>query len=140
MIKPVLNNYVLEATDFIESQGKSVGVKVTGVHEGGFTEVSRLGDIRNAKAYIVHVNVECGYSDFVKLLHQIESANPYYSVSSITITGQPIKDPRKQLIAFELQWPTWSDTDMPAKLDEQLAEVAKLEMEEQLEAKKPIQK
>jgi hypothetical protein len=129
IIKPVLNNYVLMASDFIESQAKKAGFKSVTVSEKGFANIAvRAGDesTKTVKAYMVSVSVQCGYNDFVKLIRQIESANPFYCVTAISIGGQPAKDPRQHVIAFDIQWPTWIDVDMPNKLDAQLSQLAEI--------------
>jgi hypothetical protein len=127
VIMPVLHNYILSATDIVEAQAKKVNVKLDSVREQGITEFTaapgQQSSTRFLKCYTIRVSLSCGYNDLIKLIQQIENVNPYFCITSLSITGQPDKDVARHQMSFDLQWPTWVDQEMPLKLDAKLSEL-----------------
>lgn len=126
VLRDRLGNFLLSATEIIDRHAQKTGVKILGYKENGMSQLPQAAS-RSTPAvfngYTVTVQVEGNTHDLVHLLKEIETDNPYLSVSSISITGQRDK-PNRHQISFEVQWPIWVDSKMPEHLSAQLREVS----------------
>jgi hypothetical protein len=123
VLKPVLGlNYKITAGEVIEPVAKKQGLKIDSLRQVAIgVEASQS----SLKAFTARTVLSCGYNDLVKLIREIEASNPFLSVIAVTVTSQGPESPEKHLVTFDVEWPVWADTEMPAKLSKQLKDPPK---------------
>jgi hypothetical protein len=128
LLKPRIgNSYVLPATEIVEGQAQKLDLATTEaalrVGELGLSDVgaSRGKAALPVRAYTAHVSLLCGYNDAVRLIRAIEDANPLLSVLNVSIVGRAAPHVDTHAVDFDVQWPVWSDQDMPGKLEARIA-------------------
>ena len=122
LLQPVLNNFLLSATAIIEQRAQESGISTTpGVYEIGLSELPGQSSKRDKgsyfKGYSARVTLDGGYGDVVRLIREVETSNPYISITSLTIKGNQ-SAPERHDIQFSVQWPIWADPEMATKLSE----------------------
>lgn len=137
LLHPVLGNYLLSATDIVETHAGSHGLKCDDIREIGITELPRTRTGKSTKkkgakansagtvsirCYTVRVTLLAGYSQLVELLNDFEKSNPYLCVVEVQITGSAGNNPERHSVSFQLQWPIWNDPDVPGSVEQQLKE------------------
>ena len=65
------------------------------------------------------VSTTCGLHKLVPFMHDIEKANPYISISRITIASSQSSF-FEHSVSFEVRWPTWNNLLTLRKLEQQL--------------------
>jgi len=140
-----LGNLLLGARETLEQHAAAMDkAKIETIREIGVTEIVRTsskkkkkrrrkaaaaGPATSFRIYTVRIELTCGIHDVVRLLHSLESGNPYLCVSSLAITGQAGM-PADHRVTIEVQWPIWADPDVPIELWEQIEEGEEAEEEE----------
>lgn len=121
IIEPQFGNYMLGATEFVESCARDSGLSVT-ITEVGITQLPQepKKDVY-FKAFTARVSLRCGTHDLVAFLRRLESQNPYMCMSLLTMQSRP-ETPDLHEVSFELQWPVWFDDDMSRQISERLGE------------------
>jgi hypothetical protein len=124
ILHPVLGNYLLQATDIIETHAEDLGVAVEPVREIGISDIppDSSGAERLLKAYTVRVSMAASYHDVLRLMREIEVHNPYACVTSLMIRPRPTEDVENHNVSIEVQWPVWADPEFPEEVEEQLKE------------------
>jgi hypothetical protein len=127
VLRPVLGNYLLEATETLEGHAHNADVQLQSIREVGISEIpSEGGGERALKSYTVRVDLQCSYRDVARLLREIETSSPYLCLTALTISGQPEVTPEVHQVSFNIQWPIWADPETPARLKEQMEEETEL--------------
>jgi hypothetical protein len=124
LLHPRLGNYELGAREYVETAARDVGVELEAVREIGLMQLPQdpaIKDPRALQTYNLRVSMQAGLPDLIALLTAIETRNPYLSVSGISIDARPT-DPARHQIAFELQWPVWTDPLTAQDLERRLNE------------------
>lgn len=127
MLKPILGNYSLSAQDAIERHAQSVGVAtdeaLLQIRELGIGEIIAPTAEKSpaVKGYTVHVSLFCGYSDLTLFIKEIEASNPLLCVLNVSVLRRPPPEIEAHAVNFDVQWPVWTDPEMPSKLEAQLA-------------------
>jgi hypothetical protein len=106
-----LGNYLLGATERLESAALRAGVKLKSVNELGISDPPAPGDRVGSTAfriYTARVTAEMGLHDLHRLLSIIESGNPLLCVGSLNVTGAP-QTPAQHRVQFDVHWPVWRD-------------------------------
>ena len=118
ILMPRLGNYLLGATEIIESSMQRAGLSGFEVREVGILQLPQPPTEtveRALKSYSVHIDMECGIHDLVRLLQIIEEENPYVCISGINVEGQ-VGKPAAHRVGFDVQWPIWVDFETPDAL------------------------
>lgn len=134
VLHPQLGNLLIPAEQFIREQEAAAGVTVLEVKEIGINEFpapeapppvkdeSGKTKIQAApnkdyafKIYTARVDVANGLHDVIKLVKQIESANPFVCISSINIAPQE-ETPFQHRISLDVQWPIWNANKSTEKI------------------------
>jgi hypothetical protein len=126
VLRDRLGNFLLSATEIVDRHAQKAGVTILGYKENGMSQLPQAASRSTPpvfNGYTVTVQVQGDTRDLVRLLKEIETDNPYLSVSSIGITAQQGKPNRHQM-SFEVQWPIWVDSKMPVRLATQLQDVS----------------
>ncbi len=124
ILHPVLGNYLLQATDIIETHAETLDIAIEPVREVGLSDIppDKSNAERLLKAYTVRVNMIASYRDAVRLMREIEINNPYACTTSLIIRPRPNEDLENHNVTIEVQWPVWADPEFPKEIDEQLKE------------------
>jgi hypothetical protein len=123
ILPPVLNNYQLKAREIIDAQAKKMDITIEPLREVGTVEIPFKGTTGGIlRGYTARVSMKCGVHKLLYFLREIETANPYISVVSVSISGQEKVDPMNHIITVDIQWPIWADPDFQTKLEEMLKE------------------
>ncbi|MCK5529339.1 MAG: hypothetical protein KAI74_06615 [Kiritimatiellae bacterium] len=109
VMKARLGNYLIGATEIIETVAKRHEIEITSIRELPITDVPNTNKARNPfRLYNIRVNIECGMHDLISLLKDIEESNPYLSISAIEIMGG-VASSGEHVTSFSVQWPIWRD-------------------------------
>ncbi len=122
VLPPVLGNYQLKAREIVETQAKKMDIKIEPPREAGITDIPFRGTAGILKGYSLRVTMKSGAHKLLYFLREIETANPYISVTAVNISGQENTDPMNHIITVDIQWPIWTDPEFPIKLEEMLKE------------------
>ena len=127
VLQPRLGNYLLGVTEIVENHARDIDIELELINEIGIFEIPRSSGLADNtfKCYRTRVTLECGFRNIVRFLRAIETANPYLCVANLEITGQPEEYPEKHKIKLNIEWPIWSDSTMPNKLEKQMKEKGK---------------
>jgi hypothetical protein len=120
VLPPVVDNYLLSARPRVEEHSNRLNVKIDPVRAIGLSEVVPAASSPSLKGFSARVSAACGMHDAVRLMHAIESSNPYISVVNVSISGQPLLDRNNHLVTFDIQWPVWIDQELPARIEASL--------------------
>ncbi len=127
-------NYLLPAEEFVREQEVVSKSKVISVKEIGISNFPTpdppkdTGDahapkpkpkVYAFKIYTVRVEVAEGLHNMIKLIKQIESANPCISISAMDIAPES-ETPFEHSMSFDIQWPIWNATKTTEKIMQQL--------------------
>jgi len=126
VLRDRLGNYLLSAQEILETYAKRSNVSLDTITEVGISQLPQMGSkgqAGNFRGYTVRVGLQCGLHELVRLFANIETNNPYVSVLGLSIVGQPDK-PDRHSVSFEIQWPIWADTSLPAMLETQVQQNA----------------
>jgi hypothetical protein len=121
------NNYFLSAKEILETEAQKVNLltptAMLGISEIGLSDISPASGkvVPPVRAYTAHVSIVCGYNDLVRFIRTIEDDNPLVSVMNITIVARSPPNVETHAAAFDVQWPVWTDQEMPSKLEAQIA-------------------
>lgn len=122
VLKPVLGNYKISASELIEPIIKKYNLKIEQNKQLGVTGEANQTMLRS---FGTRVSLFCGYDDLKNIITEIEMSNPFLSVLNISITAQGIESREKHMVSFDVQWPVWAETDIPGKLAQQLKDLDK---------------
>jgi len=122
VLKPVLGNYKISASEVIEPIAKKYNLKLEQLKQIGVTSEAAQSSLR---AFSARASFLCGYDDLEMIIKEIEMCNPFLSILNISITAQGIESREKHMVSFDVQWPVWAETDMPGKLAQQLKDLDK---------------
>jgi len=117
VLPPVVDNYLLSARPRVEEHSNRLRLNIEPVRAVGSSEIIPAASSPALMAYSARVSLVCGLHDLVRLLHSIETGNPYIAVINISITGQPKVDKVNHLVTFDVQWPVWVDQELPVKIE-----------------------
>lgn len=115
VLHPILGNYRLGASEFLQRHASESGLELGTLQEVGIMDLPRAGDGKGKgvfKAYTARVNVECDYFTLLAFLHRVEAANPYICVATLNVASQGEKVPDKHRVSIGFQWPIWADEGM----------------------------
>ena len=122
VLKPVLGNYKISASEVIEPIAKKYNLKIQQIKQIGVTAEASQTSLR---AFSARVSLFCGYDELECLVTDIEMSNPLLSVMNISITTQGSESREKHMVSFDVQWPVWAEVDTPDKLAQQLKDLDK---------------
>lgn len=129
-LKPRLGNYTLEARDRIDEYLLKVGIKrEKPVPQRDISSLPSIGSKPakyNVAGCSATVDIECGLHNFVRLMHIIETNDPFCCLTALLIKPS-VDNPAVHSIHFELQWPIWSKKDKRDSSDEILHELLREE-------------
>jgi len=128
LLKPRLGgNYYLSAKEIIEAVAQKLNLTTPGATLGisdvGLSDVSPASGktMPPVRAYTAHISLTCGYNDLVRFIRTIEEDNPLVSAMNITIASRAAPNVEAHSVAFDAQWPVWSDEAWPARVEAQIA-------------------
>jgi hypothetical protein len=123
VLNPTLGSYVLPAAKKLAAYASAVNIVLENkdIREMGTSELGTDKGNPILQVYTARVGLQCSYNDLVRLLREIESSNPYVSVTDIAVAGRRETDKEKHSVQFEVQWLIWRDPEMPKKVADQLA-------------------
>ncbi|OGV62096.1 MAG: hypothetical protein A2498_07725 [Lentisphaerae bacterium RIFOXYC12_FULL_60_16] len=126
MLKPILGNYLLAATAIVDRHCRATGVaRAAQPSEIGMSSplpvvpTGRGAVSRSSQAYTARITLREGLAGVIRLIRSIETENPYISIPSLTIQGNP-GTPERHKVTIDLQWPVWMDDETPARIKEAL--------------------
>jgi hypothetical protein len=115
VLHPILGNYRLGATEFLQRLAAESGVELTGLQEVGIMDLPRAGEGKGKsafKAYTARASIECDYFTLLAFLHRLERANPLLCLATLSVASQGEKIPDKHRATLGVQWPIWADEAM----------------------------
>ncbi len=122
ILKPRLTSYLLAARDVIDNHAARLGLTVD-VKEASIGDIistpSGGKTVPPIKVYTAYVNTAVTFNDLVRLIRALETENELLCVSSLTILGEG-SSPDVHKVVFYVQWPIWTDNEMPARINEML--------------------
>jgi hypothetical protein len=125
-LKPRLGNYTLEARDRIDEYLSKVGIKrEKAVPPRDISFLPTMGSKPakyNVAGCTAAVDIECSFHDFVRLMHIIETNDPFCCLTDLLIKPS-VENPAIHSVHFELQWPIWKKKDIRDSSDEILYEL-----------------
>jgi len=125
VLKPVLGNYKIPASEVIEPIAKKQNLKIEQFRQIGISAEAAQTVLR---AFSARVYVICSYDDLKSLIAEIENSNPLLCILNISIAVQGPESPEgleKHQAYFDVQWPIWADAETPSKLLQQLKDLIK---------------
>ncbi|MDD5522867.1 MAG: hypothetical protein PHI84_18790 [Kiritimatiellae bacterium] len=122
VIKPVLGNYKISASEVIEPITKKLNLKIDQFRPVGLLSEASQTSFR---AFSARLTTVCSYEELICFIREIENNNPLISVLNISITGQGQENKEKHKVVFEVQWPAWADPEIPVQLAKQLNDLSK---------------
>ena len=132
ILHPILGNYRLGASEFLERVALGSGVQLDSIQEVGILDIpkpkAKTGE-NLLKAYTVRISMHCGYAEFQEFVRQLEFNNPYFCISSLSIIGQQDVDPESHRVVIGIQWPIWTNPEMAAQMMERMTQAYKREGE-----------
>ena len=128
ILHPILGNYRLGASEFLERVALGSGVQLDSIQEVGILDIpkpkAKTGE-NLLKAYTVRISMHCGYAKIQEFVRQLESNNPYLCISSLSIIGQQDVDPESHRVVMGIQWPIWSNPEMAVQMMERMTQAYK---------------
>jgi len=121
VIVPELGNYEIPAANYIDAIAQKLDLKLEAKRQLGLSADNGQTFFR---IFSLRVTLECSYEEAVKFVKEVENGNPLISVVNIAITGQSPPKQEKHMVSFDVQWPAWTDPEMPAKMDIQIKELS----------------
>lgn len=120
VLKARYGNFLLEATEIVESLASRAGVAIESesVKRVGVVDIPAKQGATEGSAfrlYTVRVEAECGLHDLIRLFRELEASNPYLCIAGFSIAGRP-ENPAAHAIVFDVQWPIWRDKDLPNEI------------------------
>jgi len=106
---PVLGNYLLGMEEYIRACAGNLGATVVTVADNDVLEISPENS--RFKIYRVRVQAKADFSEYIKLVTNIQSNNPLCSISGLNIIARD-ESPSVHEISFVVAWLVWLD---PAK-------------------------
>lgn len=142
LLHPRLGSFILPAQEFVEEQANAVNTPIIEVTEIGISEFPAPEPPKPApgegghahgeakpvaapkkeyafKVYTARVTVDKGLHNMIKLTRQIENANPYICISSVSILPNE-ESPDTHDMTFDIQWPIWNPNKTTEKILQQL--------------------
>ncbi len=131
LLRDTHGNFLIGARRLIQQAAGTNAAAVMAVEEVGVSVLDRSDDPEKKnvfKAYTARVVVRSGYTQFTRIVRQLEEANPYLCVSQLDILPDE-KDRLRHQIGFYVQWPIWSSRLAEEEWARQMAEQARDEKE-----------
>jgi len=130
ILRPSLGNYLLVANGILRSASERLQISLDIISEVPQNVPKRQEqDEKNTSEtsrfapYTVSLNITAGMHALVKVLHQIETENPYVTLMRLMIMKQENTTPEEHVVNMHIQWPIWVDNDHPRRLEaEQIAD------------------
>ena len=125
LLQPRLGeNYFLGASETVEQWFKDAGIDKdavkASVSETGKVPVQQAEAARRAvSAYKIRIVLQCDLLELIRLVKIIEDSSPFLCITDLGIRAQT-GVPEKHQVAFTVEWPVWTESDMPARLDDQI--------------------
>lgn len=107
VFRPILGSYLVGVSEQIESAAQATGVKIEETREIGVVDIPRKAKdtaLKEFKLFAVQVSAYGTYEAITRFLLQMEERNPFFSITDMTITGQPDK-PEEQRMSVRMEWP-----------------------------------
>lgn len=124
LIHPRLGeNYLLEATDYLETLAGELGMTLNGISDRGMTDAPKSDKRlkKNAfRVYTANVQLHGGMADIIRFLAALEERNPYLTVDTIQIVPSA-QTPATHLVSINIMWPTWVDLAVELKVESKRA-------------------
>lgn len=136
ILRPSLGNYLLVATEIINTAAAGLHLSIDNVSEvprppappakSKETPASSKDKETPPSAaarfapYTVNVSLTGGLHPLIQFLNRLESANPYIILPRMVIMEQSEIDPERHFVSLHIQWPTWVDDDHPRRLEAEL--------------------
>ncbi len=113
ILRPSLGNYLLVASDIVESRADALNLKIDKINETiARKNMPRTGVTTNPNAprfmpYAVNVSLACGLADLVQLVRALEEDNPYLCITRLGVI-ENTQTPESHAVSFDIQWPIWN--------------------------------
>lgn len=109
---PPPDNALAWASQLIQSHTRRLGLQVIAISEDASTAAGwEQPDLakRMFKPYSVRVELACGFEAVRGLVRSLLQANPYVSLSSVTLTADR-QNVQSLGVIVVLEWPSWRDS------------------------------
>jgi hypothetical protein len=121
ILRPNLGNYLLVASDILNSQAEALGLTIESINETMRITITpeelKKRDANGPRftPYAINVTLSCGMHDLVRLVQQLEDNNPYMCITRLGVLNQ---DDSAEIhsVSFDVQWPVWIDNAHPVQL------------------------
>ncbi|MEI6563272.1 MAG: hypothetical protein WCO42_03070 [bacterium] len=107
IFRPILGSYLVGVSEQIEAAARATGVKVEDTREVGVVDIplkAKDSSLKAYKAFAVQVGGYGSYQAITRFILQMEERNPFFSVTDMTISGQP-DNPEQQRLSVRMEWP-----------------------------------
>lgn len=130
ILKPGLgDNYQLGAEAIVEKHARKAKVNLKeskfetrGLGVKAIPKVTNRRESNALNFFVLRIIIEAGYHDVVRFVREIESANPYLAVVSLSIVDIP-KQPELHKITMDIQWPVLAEPELDDELRAQLKQL-----------------
>lgn len=105
--RPILGSYLVGVSEQIESAARSAGVRIDETREVGVIDLpykAKDTSLKAFKLFAAHVNAYGSYQSITRFLLQMEERNPFFSITDMTLSGQP-DQPEEQRLSVRMEWP-----------------------------------
>lgn len=117
ILRPSLGNYLLVATDVINRATAGLSLQIDTINELPRSAPATKSPTANRfSPYTVNLSITGGLHNLARLLHRLESKNPYITVTRLIVMEQSAANPERLFISLHLQWPIWEDKEHPQRL------------------------
>jgi len=135
ILRPSLGNYLLVATEIINTTADGLKLSIDNISEvprpAVAAPVKKKSENKEEQdkqsayepkflSYTVNVSLNSGAHALAQFLNRLESSNPYVTISRLVIMEQSDKDPDKHFVSLHIQWAIWQDEDYPRRLAAEL--------------------
>jgi hypothetical protein len=114
---PPIENTLIWATERMNEVARRFGIDIESLSELAQPKPSwaaaptagkdGAADRRRFIPYAVQLTFECGYFDLVRMIAELEGANPFVSVSGLSISGR-VETPERHAVRMIVQWPQYA--------------------------------
>lgn len=105
--RPILGSYLVGVSEQIESAARASGIKIEETREVGVIDLplkAKDSSLKEFKLFAVQVSANGAYQSIAQFLMQMEEQNPFFSITDMTISGQPDR-PEEQRVSVRMEWP-----------------------------------